>query len=265
MGTDYKLVYEREWKDYEGRDILPEEAVLLELFRDFWHSAHMLDLGVGAGRTTSFFSPKVASYIGIDSVPKMVEVCRQAFPDNDKRQSLLGDASNLSRFKDATFDFVLFSYNGIDHLDYEGRIRALKEIRRVLKPSGLFFFSSHAFSVLPFHATGIPHLGLNPVRWRAKWKEARWEKQFFTKVNAIATEPSAQSRGWAILPDKIHGGEMELFYIRPNAQVAQLEQVGFSLDRLLNTGGNTVTNLDKPGGGWWFSYLCRPKKEARRN
>jgi ubiquinone/menaquinone biosynthesis C-methylase UbiE len=42
----------------------------------------------------------------------------------------------LSRFPAGWFDFVLFSYNGIDFVDHAGRLQVLKEIARVLASGG---------------------------------------------------------------------------------------------------------------------------------
>lgn len=99
----------------------------------------VLDLGVGAGRTSWLLRLLTDDYVGLDWSPEMAEACRAAFPALDVRQ---GDARNLNGFPDAHFALVLFSYNGIDNLDHDGRHQAMAEAARVLAPGGYFIYST---------------------------------------------------------------------------------------------------------------------------
>lgn len=101
----------------------------------------ILDLGVGGGRTTSYLSKVASRYVGVDFSEAMIRSCRKKFPDLD---FLLADASDLSAFEDASFDAIVFSFNGLDSVvPREKRSRCLQECWRVLRPEGVFVFSSH--------------------------------------------------------------------------------------------------------------------------
>lgn len=104
----------------------------------------MLDVGVGLGRTTPYFAPVVASYVGIDYSLPMVESCIARLGDRFSNVSLdVGDVRDLGRFAAGSFDFVLFSYNGLDSIGHDDRLIALAELRRVTDAAGYIFFSSH--------------------------------------------------------------------------------------------------------------------------
>ena len=48
------------------------------------------------------------------------------------------------KYKSRSFDYVLFSFNGIEAIPgRENRIKALKEIYRILKPHGIFVFTTN--------------------------------------------------------------------------------------------------------------------------
>jgi ubiquinone/menaquinone biosynthesis C-methylase UbiE len=100
----------------------------------------MLDLGVGGGRTTAHFAALAGSYLGVDYSEEMVRACTVRFPHLRFMQA---DARAMPQCADASFDFVLFSYNGIDYVEETGRQRVLDEVRRVLSPHGSFAFSTH--------------------------------------------------------------------------------------------------------------------------
>jgi SAM-dependent methyltransferase len=70
----------------------------------------------------------------------MIRASRSRFPNLN---FLLADASDLSAFEDASFDAVVFSYNGLDCVvPDEKRQRCFRECWRVLRPDGVFVFSS---------------------------------------------------------------------------------------------------------------------------
>jgi ubiquinone/menaquinone biosynthesis C-methylase UbiE len=101
----------------------------------------VLDLGVGGGRTTPYLSKLASYYVGVDYSEAMIRACRSKFPDLD---FLLMDASDLSVFPNASFDAIVFSFNGLDYVvPDEKRMRCLRECRRVLRPEGVLIFSSH--------------------------------------------------------------------------------------------------------------------------
>jgi SAM-dependent methyltransferase len=115
----------------------------------------ILDLGVGGGRTTAYLSSIAARYVGVDYASEMIAACRKKFPQLEFETA---NASDLSRFATSSFDAVVMAFNGMDYvIPDESRLRALQEIRRVLKPEGILIFSSH-----------------NP---RAIWVRASWNQQ----------------------------------------------------------------------------------------
>jgi ubiquinone/menaquinone biosynthesis C-methylase UbiE len=102
----------------------------------------VLDLGVGGGRTTFYLSRVASRYVGVDYSEAMIQICRGKFPDLDFR---LTDASDLSVFPSASFDAIVFPFNGLDYVvPDEKRKQCLRECHRVLRPEGVFLFSSHS-------------------------------------------------------------------------------------------------------------------------
>lgn len=262
MAKELVEIYTRDWKDYLAANIQPGESVLLEELRKTWSKARLLDLGIGLGRTTWFFAPLVEQYVGLDVVPRMIEECVRLFGESDRRRFAVADAKDLSQFGDGSFDVVVFSYNGIDHLGHDERALAFAEIRRVLSPGGVFFFSSHSLLPFPHYPTLTQFLGRNPIRWPVQLFRKRRELRGYKKANLIAQSPEVQKRGWAILPDQAHGWSLEFYYCRPKTQKQELERAGFQVEKILDGNGKPVPDLEKPGPSWWFYYLCRNPKDG---
>jgi ubiquinone/menaquinone biosynthesis C-methylase UbiE len=101
----------------------------------------VLDVGVGGGRTTPYLSQLASRYVGVDYSREMIGTCRRKFPQLEFH---IADASDLSEFRDASFDAVVMSFNTIDYLlPDEKRRKCLRECRRVLREGGVLIFSSH--------------------------------------------------------------------------------------------------------------------------
>jgi ubiquinone/menaquinone biosynthesis C-methylase UbiE len=122
---------------YNKEGFTPIEQTLIDEYYE--SGGYVLDIGCGTGRTTArlFQNHQV---IGIDLSPKMIEMAKTKYPDVDFR---LMNACNLD-FPDGHFDYVLFSFNGIDYIVPSGkRLDCLLEIHRVLKNDGVLIYSSH--------------------------------------------------------------------------------------------------------------------------
>lgn len=108
-------------------------------------SDRILDIGCGAGRTTiGLYRLGFKSIEGIDVSPAMIEKAR-AF-----RRKLgldipfsIGNACRLA-YADESFDGVIFSFNGLMQIPQgENRLKAVKEVQRVLKKGGFFIFTTN--------------------------------------------------------------------------------------------------------------------------
>src|SRR3989344_14796 len=118
------------------------EAALIE--RHFKKGSTVLDIGCGTGRTTIPLYQLGYEVTGLDITPKMIQTAREiAVQYGHDIPYRSGDATKLD-FADGSFDNALFSNNGITQISgRKNRLRALTEVRRVLKPRGVFFFSTH--------------------------------------------------------------------------------------------------------------------------
>lgn len=109
--------------------------------------ARVLDIGCGAGRTTVELAQKGYIVKAIDLAPALLAVVRQRAPESSPE---IMNATELA-FPEATFDAVIFSFNGIDCVfPQSDRLKVFAEVRRVLRPGGVFYYSSH---------NGIGHVG----------------------------------------------------------------------------------------------------------
>lgn len=217
-----------------------EGRLLQELIRRGGH-AEMLDLGVGAGRTTAAFAHVTRSYLGIDIAPRMIEACRERFGTLRPCEFRVGDAADLTALPDAAFDTVLFSFNGIGCLAPGEREQCLRGVRRVLRPGGVFLFSAHNLQMIDLYYQ-VPPAGsavaalLTPARRAA--------------IAQFNNDPASYAeRDWALFWDGVYGdnGELRHVYIRPRHQLQQLHVAGFSRARAISTitGADlTATHLD---------------------
>lgn len=98
----------------------------------------VLDLGCGNGRHAIYFARQGFNAAGIDVSEHAVEWARAWA----KREGLdvdfrIGNIENLP-FENETFDVVV-SHGVLDHVHMETARRAAEEVRRVLRPKGLFY------------------------------------------------------------------------------------------------------------------------------
>lgn len=136
-----RQIYERQdiAVHYAAMEYLtPCEHLLFETYIP--QGSAILDLGVGGGRTTAYLAPRASHYVGIDYATSMVAASRAKFP---RLEFLVADAADLSMFSNSSFDAVVFSFNGIDNLNKDGRRSCLEHVCRILKPGGCFIFSTH--------------------------------------------------------------------------------------------------------------------------
>jgi len=111
----------------------------------FTKEQEILDLGCGAGRfAIGLWREGFRRLVGVDYSSGMVEAAR------DAAESLgydipfeVMDARNLG-FEDGRFDAVAFAFNGLLQIPgHENRVAAVREVFRVLKPGGVFWFTGH--------------------------------------------------------------------------------------------------------------------------
>jgi ubiquinone/menaquinone biosynthesis C-methylase UbiE len=143
MSVHNRDIYEdqRTARHYGGMaGLSPAEGAALALVADVCRGTRILDLGVGGGRTTPYLLSMSSDYTGVDYADAMVRTCREKYPGV---RFELGDARELDQFDDASFDFVLFSFNGMDYVLHADRLRILSAVHRVLSGNGVFVFSSH--------------------------------------------------------------------------------------------------------------------------
>jgi len=215
------------------------------LFKTYLHPGmSIMDLGVGGGRTAPHLSAIASSYVGVDYSEEMIRICRTKFPH---QQFKVADASNLSQFPDGSFDAIVFSFNGIDELvPDEKRENCLRECSRVLKPRGVYIFSTHNPRCLFIDW----QWDQDRLRILAK-RVAKREGLLFDLSLAALTcgriilsiarslakaiprayrrlPTAAFWRGTGYIVDPVHGG-LRIHYAVPAKVVAELNRAGFRL------------------------------------
>jgi ubiquinone/menaquinone biosynthesis C-methylase UbiE len=211
---------------------------------------HVLDIGCGSGRTTAILKNLSKGYVGLDYSLEMIESCRKRFGGV---RFIHGDVREMNEFKDEEFDYVMFSFNGLDSINHEDRLKGLREIRRVLKQDGLFVFSSHNRN----HRYAISHPKME-ISMTPCIQAGNLVKFFKSTRNRLRNKNhQVFHEQYAIINDVAHNYAMLTYYIDKVNQLSQLDDVGFETIEMYDTLGNML-NLDSDDtDSAWIYYVAR--------
>jgi ubiquinone/menaquinone biosynthesis C-methylase UbiE len=203
----------------------PEETIYYEL-KPKLQDIQMLDIGVGGGRTTHFFAPLAKEYIGIDYSEAMIESCNSKYKNLPNVSFNVCDARDMTKFHDESFDFILFSYNGIDYVGSEGRLKVLQEMHRVCKSGGWVCFSGHNLQSLD--SLFSPQFSTNPLKLYSAMRRyvlLRYYNKYWQRYKNVDE---------CELIDPALNFQLTTVYVTPKKQVNQLTDLGFKNVRIFS-------------------------------
>lgn len=99
--------------------------------------AVVVDVGCGTGAALRRIAPRVTegTLIGIDPIPRMVEIARTRAAEHPNRHRIKFREAPAERLPlEDDFADVVFAFDSIDH--WQDQAAGLREIRRVLRPGG---------------------------------------------------------------------------------------------------------------------------------
>lgn len=225
------------------------EKVIFETYENKISTGNVLDIGIGAGRTTIHLSKIAKNYTGIDFSQLFVDYCKKLFAEKSNVNIEFGDARNLNSFTNQSFDFILFSFNGIDCVDFEGRAMILAEFKRLLKSDGILCFSFHnKYNIDKLYSFQTPK---NPFKYWDEWK----------RKNRVALENGKKeqfiTQDWFILKDGADNFKVDCLYIDALYQKKCLQNIGFNHFTFFDSISGKVLNeceLQQTDTPW--IYVC---------
>ncbi|ODS31628.1 MAG: putative methyltransferase [Candidatus Scalindua rubra] len=246
-------------RNYENKNIVasynhmtlqnPEVMVFLK-HRDSIIDKHVLDIGCGTGRTTMILKNLSKNYTGLDYSLDMIESCKKRFKNV---RFIHGDVRKMDEFEDSEFDYVMFSFNGLDSINHDDRLKGLWEIHRVLKQDGLFVFSSHNRNHR--HAISRPKMPLPTTPCKQVEHFMKFVKSSLNHL--INRNHQKFENEYAIINDVAHNYAMLTYYIDKRDQISQLKDIGFEAIEMYDTNGN-ILNLDSDDkDSAWIYYVAR--------
>ena len=101
----------------------------------------ILDVGAGAGEYSLYFARKGYKVQALELAENNIKAFRKKIRPEDEIDLVQGNAMDLSRYTDESFDAVLL-FGPLYHLHKrEDRLRCIAEAKRVCKPDGKLFFA----------------------------------------------------------------------------------------------------------------------------
>lgn len=243
----------------------PGERAAFEWLTPRCTGAPLLDIGIGAGRTIALMTAISNDYTGVDYTLKLLEIAKARNPGLDLRHM---DARDMSALPAGHYGLAEFSWNGIDCVDYDDRVKILEEMYRVVRPGGYVLFSSHNRGG-PGYRENIwqllPRFTLNPLRFG--WRTLRSIRRFqLGTLNYMRNVKLNHDYGdYAVKTAAAHNFGIVIVYTTLREQRRQLAQIGFQCDAVFGScEGNCITDDMEASDAWWFHFIARKPVAACR-
>ncbi len=145
-------------------------------------SMSLLDVGCGPGTITADLALRLGEgrVVGLDAAAEVIEAARSEHAEVANLRFEVGDAYALA-FEEGTFD-VVFAHQVLQHLS--APVRALLEMRRVLRPGGLLAVRDADYGAFAW----FPE---DPVleRWRSLYHD-------LTRANRAEADAGRRLKAW---------------------------------------------------------------------
>lgn len=232
-------------------DLQPPEQTILRRLAPGLGGMRMLEIGVGGGRVTRHFVGRVREFQGTDLSPRMVEMCRERFAG---APFSVQDMRELRGYESGRFDFILITYNTLDHLSPGERAEFIAEARRVISPGGFFCFSSHNIACLDNWLRLSNWLDHRFWRWPRKLRE----RADLRRINraALAQRHSADC---IVITNGTHGSyDMRSCYVRTVPEIRSLHKAGFANVQVFSLDSGRELHGDEIAAAKdrWLYYLA---------
>jgi ubiquinone/menaquinone biosynthesis C-methylase UbiE len=109
-------------------------------------SGRVLEIGVGSGLNFPLYGKQVEIVFGIDPSPRLLAIARRRAATAGIRAELLQGSATAIPLADNTVDTIVMTWTLCSITD---PLAALREMRRVLAPSGRLLFVEHGLSPEP--------------------------------------------------------------------------------------------------------------------
>jgi SAM-dependent methyltransferase len=243
----------RDWTD-------PGEAAAVAWLADEVRGQPILDVGVGGGRTVPLLRALSDDYTAIDYLPEMVDLCRRNHPGVRVLQM---DARVMARLADHTFTLVMFSFNGIDAVDYPGRLAILREFARVLRPGGVVLFSTHnrqgpSYRENLSRFVRLPQLSANPIAVAVDTARVVRNLPLATFNYLRHSRLNREGDGYAVRVCAAHTFGIVIVYTELAAQTRVLAELGLHTDVVFgNVDGEPLREGQHLDDVAWFHIIAR--------
>lgn len=216
-------------KWYSRHDhLIAHEQVALGLVADEVRGQAILDIGVGGGRTVRALRELSDDYLGIDYSQAMIDACRGRYPDARFAHM---DARDMGDIESSSIALAVFSCNGISMVGHADRLAILREVARVLRPGGVFLFTTYN------RDSAAATAGFRFPQWEGSNNPLRVLKRAACWLGDTAVSIRNRRRllrheirepNYAVINDPCHNFSVMLYYITLDDQRRQLEEAGFA-------------------------------------
>lgn len=231
-----------------------EERIFRECAAQF--GGRVLDVAMGAGRSTSALRPQARRYVGIDLSAAMIERARERFPDADLR--VMDMRAAPAAFAGQTFDAILIAFNGIDCVEWSDRNDLLAGLRSLLAADGVLAFSTHSLDVAQAGPRRIQLVAPELTHPGALRRARDWPKGLLRQVRWTLRAIPNRIRnrrlerhfdGYAYLNDSGEAYALLTCFVSEAKQRAVLESMGYRVAAVIGGMG--------PRSEWHY-FVCRP-------
>ena len=237
--TDYSKIAQN-YDLSDSRHLIKKDQVISMLVASGRKNIRVLDLGCGTGnylkhQSEKYFQEEPIEWYGLDASSKMLEISKEKL---EKVKLTLGNAEELP-FEDSFFDYVICNH-AYHHFD--DKVKAFKEVYRVLKPDGGFFLKSV-----------YPHLMKNS--WVYSYFESVMkidEERFLDKE---ALKEVFRNIGFGLRFElRIYDVEQKLDLILDEASLRNYSQLSLVNDREYESGISKIKEDLDEFGSRYFEY-----------
>ncbi len=174
----------------------------------------------------------------------------------------------MSALPSGHYGLVEFSWNGIDCVDYDDRVKILEEMYHVVRPGGYVLFSSHNRGG-PGYQENIwkllPQFTFNPLK--LGWRTLRSMRRFqLGTLNYMRNVKLNHDYGdYAVKTAAAHNFGIVIVYTTLREQRRQLAQIGFERSAVFGScEGNRIDDDVEISDTWWFHFIARKPLAACR-